>query len=234
MGDATLEEFSQSMAARPLEFTPGTDYRYGYSIDILGRYIEAIEGKSLDQVMRERVFAKLGMNDTDFWVKNPKDEKRIAIVYRKDSSEELTPAMLPKAVLSRPARMMGGQGLISTTRDYAKFCKALLNNGKLNQTRILKEETVQLMFKNHLENIDKTYGLGGRADSSGRYSWGGAAGTGFWIDQNTDTYTVFMIQRWGYEVDTFTVFRNIVSNALSESQESLSDSDSGRNLPPTR
>ena len=35
--DTTLEEFSKSLAKRPLKFEPGTDYQYGYSTDILGR-----------------------------------------------------------------------------------------------------------------------------------------------------------------------------------------------------
>jgi hypothetical protein len=45
---ATLEEFSASAAKKPLKFHPGTQYAYGYSTDILGRYIEAVEGKPLD------------------------------------------------------------------------------------------------------------------------------------------------------------------------------------------
>jgi CubicO group peptidase (beta-lactamase class C family) len=46
----SLKNFSESLAKRPLKFQRGPDYQYGYSIDILGRYIEAIEGKSLDVV----------------------------------------------------------------------------------------------------------------------------------------------------------------------------------------
>ena len=64
------------MAKRPLRLHPGTNYVYGYSIDILGRYIEAIEGKPLDVVMRERVFDRLGMNDSEFWVRKAADRAR--------------------------------------------------------------------------------------------------------------------------------------------------------------
>ena len=82
LGDGvSLEEFSESIAARPLKFQPGSDYQYGYSIDVLGRYIEAIEGKPLDVVMRERVFDKLGMDDTEFWVPEADDRKRVSMVY---------------------------------------------------------------------------------------------------------------------------------------------------------
>jgi CubicO group peptidase (beta-lactamase class C family) len=211
---ASLAEFSQSAAKRPLKFHPGTDYVYGYSIDVLGRYIEAIEGKSLDVVMRERVFDRLGMNDTEFWVRNPDDRDRVAHVYYQPEKGQLKPAMLPEGVMSKPPRMMGGQGLMSTSGDYARFCLMLLNRGELDGKRVLKTETVDLMFENHLRDISKTYGLGGTVDGKGGYSWGGAAGTRFWIDTQNDCYGVFMIQTWGYKTPTFKIFREHVGRAI--------------------
>jgi CubicO group peptidase (beta-lactamase class C family) len=179
---ATLSEFSEALAKRPLHFQPGTKFRYGYSIDILGRYIEAIEGKTLDVVMRERVLDRLAMNDTEFWVRDATDRDRVAKVYYKSRDGELKPAMSRSAALAKPSRMMGGQGLISTTEDYARFCQMLLNKGELAGQRVLKTETVDLMFDNHLKKIGKVYGLGGMVDAKGGYHWGGAAGTKFWID----------------------------------------------------
>lgn len=210
----TLEEFSKSLAKKPLNFQPGTDYQYGYSIDILGRYIEAITGKSLDQVMQERLFNPLKMKDTGFWVPNKKDRSRVAHVYTQPERGTLTTLMRPARVMVKPPRMMGGQGLISTAGDYAKFCQMLLNRGELNGKRVLKKETVELMFQNHLKKIGKAYGLGGMADGKGGYYWGGAAGTKFWIDSNNDSYGVFMIQRWGYRAPTFPVFRGFVDKAM--------------------
>jgi CubicO group peptidase (beta-lactamase class C family) len=216
---ATLSEFSQSLAKRPLHFHPGTDYVYGYSIDILGRYIEAIEDKSLDVVMRERIFDRLGMNNTEFWVRNSADSDRVAQVYRQPKPGDLQPGMSSDEVMIKPSRMMGGQGLISTTGDYARFCQMLLNKGELRDERILKTETVNLMFENHLSKIDKVYGLGGTVDGKGGYSWGGAAGTRFWIDTRNDCYGVFMIQTWGYKAPTFRVFREHVDRAILKERE---------------
>jgi len=218
--DDSLQLFSESAARRPLLFQPGTDYRYGYSIDILGRYIEAIEGRPLDVVMRERIFDPLKMDDTEFWVRNPEDRDRVAVVYKKDDDGSLFPAMSTDLVMVRPVRMMGGQGLMSTTDDYARFCAMLLNEGELDGVRILKPDTVQLMAENHLKDIGKVYGLGGTVDGKGRYSWGGAAGTKFWVDPATDSYGVFMIQRWGYEAPTFDVFREHVVRAMPIEGES--------------
>lgn len=210
----SLEAFSKSLAARPLLFHPGTDYRYGYSIDILGRYIEAIEGKSLDEVMQERIFDKLGMKDTAFWLNNPRELSRVALVYTRGKEGDLVPAMRTVDLLKKPARMMGGQGLLSTADDYLLFCRMLLAGGELNGARVLKRETVDLFFQDHLKDIPQVYGLGGTVDEKGLYAWGGAAGTGFWVNRSTDSCAVFMIQRWQYKVDTYEVFKDLVGKAM--------------------
>ena len=214
-GKDSLSDFSKSMASRPLVFHPGERYAYGYSLDILGCYLEAIEGKTLDVIMRERVFDKLGMSDTEFWVRKEEDRARVALVYRKNKDGELHPAMGTDEVMKRPPRMMGGQGLISTTGDYARFCEMLLRKGELNGKRVLKSETVDLMLKNHLKDIGKVYGLGGMVNGKGRYEWGGAAGTRFWVDCGEGHYAVFMIQNWGRKPGTWEVFKKHAREALA-------------------
>jgi CubicO group peptidase (beta-lactamase class C family) len=204
------------MAKRPLEFEPGTDFRYGYSIDILGRYIEAITGQTLDVVMRDRVLDPLGMDDTEFWARVPDARARAAVVYTKTKEGKLQPVLTQDQMMVKPSRMMGGQGLISTSADYAKFCKMLLNKGEVEGSRVLKTETVELMFENHLKDIDKVYGLGGTVDGKGQYSWGGAAGTKFWIDSERNAYGVFMIQTWGYEAPTYGIFRKLANQIIAE------------------
>jgi CubicO group peptidase (beta-lactamase class C family) len=86
----TLKEFSEALAKQPLKFHPGTGYQYGHSIDILGRYIEAVAGKPVDQVLKERVFDPLGMADTGFWVPAEKAD-RLCQVYRQPRVGELEP-----------------------------------------------------------------------------------------------------------------------------------------------
>jgi CubicO group peptidase (beta-lactamase class C family) len=211
----SLKKFSESLAKKPLQFQPGSDYQYGYSIDILGRYIEAIEGKPLDMVMRERIFDKLGMDDTEFWIRKPEDLDRVALVYGKGRQNTLRALDRSAELLKKPSRMMGGQGLVSTTADYAKFCQMFLNKGKLAEIQILKPSTIELMSQNHLKSIGKVYGLGGIVKGDGFYSWSGAAGTGFWIDPATNSYAVFMIQRSGYKPPTYAVFKKFTAKAVS-------------------
>ena len=103
----------------------------------------------------------------------------------------------------------GGGALVSTAPDYIRFCQMLLNGGELEGVRILKQETVELMRAPH---HDDWFGLGfaivndkGASDtddkepsdtpeSIGSYSWGGAAGTLFWIDPKKELIGLLMTQ----------------------------------------
>ena len=103
----------------------------------------------------------------------------------------------------------GGGALVSTAPDYMRFSQMLLNGGELEGVRILKKETVELMRYPHHEGW---FGLGfsivnGKAskdtddkapkdtpESIGSYSWGGAAGTLFWIDPEKELIGLLMTQ----------------------------------------
>ena len=103
----------------------------------------------------------------------------------------------------------GGGGLVSTAPDYMRFSQVLLNGGELDGVRILKEETVELMRYPH---HDDWFGLGfsvvndkkskgtddkeskDTPESIGSYSWGGAAGTLFWIDPEKELIGLLMTQ----------------------------------------
>ena len=117
----------------------------------------------------------------------------------------------------------GGGGLISTTRDYMRFCEMVRNGGELDGVRLLSPKTIDFMRQDHLpatssevrEGIQPAMPLGQRADgfgfglgfgvitdprhiqvlgSEGEYFWGGAAGTAFWIDPVEEIVVIAMIQ----------------------------------------
>ena len=75
-----LAELVRRLATAPLNDQPGTTFRYGYSIDVLGRLIEVVSGKPLDQVFQERVFGPLGMKDSAFYVPEEK-WSRLGVLY---------------------------------------------------------------------------------------------------------------------------------------------------------
>jgi len=217
----SLEAYSQSLAEKPLKFHPGEGYSYGTSIDILGRYIEAVTGQPLDVVMKERILTPLKMTDTDFWVP-PEKAHRVAQIYSQPKPGVLARGREAAQLTTKPTLFLGGQGLCSTTDDYSRFCQMLLNKGELDGVRLLKAETVELMFQDHLQVNAKRlglaesrqkYGLGGAVDGESGYLWGGANGTQFWIDSRGQFYAIFMVQTQRYKAPTYGDFRRLAGEA---------------------
>ncbi|MEM7147218.1 MAG: serine hydrolase [Verrucomicrobiota bacterium] len=209
---ANLEAHSKALAALPLKFHPGEGFAYGTSIDVLGRYCEAVAGQPLDEIVGEMVLGPLGMEDTAFWVP-PARADRIAQIYTQSEPGRLERGREAALLTTKPTMFLGGQGLCATAADYERFCQMLLNGGELGGVRILSAETVDEIFKNQLEGIGEKYGLGGSVNGEGGYAWGGANGTQFWIDRENDLLGIFMVQTQRYRAPTFQTFREIVKRA---------------------
>jgi CubicO group peptidase (beta-lactamase class C family) len=219
MGGAPLVPFDLAEAVRrlataPLNDQPGTMFRYGYSIDVLGRLVEVLAGKPLDQVFAERIFKPLQMNDTGFFVPEEK-WSRLAVLFapKRGGAGGIEPSTSPaqESFKKKPALLLGGAGLVSTLDDYARFCTMLVNNGELDGARILSRKSVELMHSDFLGSRPRVgtlpdgYGFGltfavnrgpGKTPtvgSEGEFYWGGAAGTSFWIDPKEHMIGVFLI-----------------------------------------
>jgi CubicO group peptidase (beta-lactamase class C family) len=212
LGSFDLAEAVRRLATAPLHEEPGTKWRYGYSIDILGRLVEVCSGKTLDQFFEDRIFRPLGMKDTAFFVPEEK-WNRLAILYapKKGGGIERFVGPPQDRYKTKPAALLGGAGLVSTMDDYTRFVMMLLNDGQLDNVRLLGRKTVELMRSNHLGDLNRGslnegFGFGltfqvnlgpGKAPtvgSEGEYDWGGAAGTSFWIDPKEHMVGVFLIQ----------------------------------------
>jgi CubicO group peptidase (beta-lactamase class C family) len=209
-----LAEAMKRLATAPLNDEPGTKFRYGYSIDLLGRLVEVWSGKTLDQFFEERIFKPLGMKDTAFYV--PEDKwPRLATLYspKREGGIQKSMAGAQESFKKKPALFLGGAGLCSTLDDYARFYQMLLNGGELDGVRLLGRKTVELMRSDHLGGLPHVgttlpewagFGLTfavnpgpGRSPevgSEGAYWWGGAAGTSFWIDPKERLFGIFLIQ----------------------------------------
>jgi CubicO group peptidase (beta-lactamase class C family) len=155
------------LATAPLNDQPGTKFRYGYSIDVLGRLVEVVSGKKLDQFFEERIFRPLGMTDTAFFVPEEK-WNRLAVLYAPKQGGGIQRSMSPaqESFKKKPALLLGGAGLTSTLDDYARFCMMLLNDGELDNVRILSRKSVELMRSDHLGDLPRA-GLLGDGDGFG-------------------------------------------------------------------
>jgi CubicO group peptidase (beta-lactamase class C family) len=209
---ATLKEFSEAVAKEPLLFQPGTSYNYGMGLDILGRYIEAIAKKPLDVVLKEKLSGPLKMPDTDFFVPASK-VSRLCQIYGQPGPGVLVPGTDRANVTTKPTLCLGGHGLFGSIGDYERLCLMILSRGELDGVRVLKPETVDLIFENHLKHPTMKYGLGGIVNGAGSYGWGGADGTQFVVDRSKRTFTLFMVQTQHYKAPTYPAFLALANEA---------------------
>ncbi len=203
---------AMAQARLPLAFQPGCGFRYSFSIDLLGYVVQKASGQPFEDFLQCRVFDPLGMVDTGFWVP-PEKASRLAVIYGPAEGGGLK-AFQPEigGPITRPTRdPSGGGGLVSTAGDYFRFGQMLLNGGELEGARLLGRKTVEWMLQNHLaEGIHPMddpadgFGLGGsvllhpglshRPGSIGKFGWGGAANTQWWIDPAEELNCVLMLQ----------------------------------------
>src|SRR5690606_570091 len=62
------DDFIAALADIPLEFSPGGNWNYSVSTDVLGVVAERLTGMDLESLFRARIFDQLGMPDTFFTV----------------------------------------------------------------------------------------------------------------------------------------------------------------------
>jgi len=211
----------KTLASLPLNFQPGTQYRYGLSIDVAGYLVEVLSGMSLDNYFKTRIFNPLKMDDTGFYVPKEKHD-RFSDVFHFNQDGKLTGAnaFYKKAFKSPGTLFSGGGGLVSTIDDYARFCLMLLNGGELNGKRVLSEKAVQMIMSNQFpENVKywngNSYGLGGAFDiKSGEYSWSGMASTNFWIDSENKMIILAYAQLIPSNHSYAYVFKDLIYSAL--------------------
>ncbi|PYQ37529.1 MAG: hypothetical protein DMG99_20910 [Acidobacteria bacterium] len=65
--DGTIGDSVKNLAALPLLFNPGDRFEYSLGVDVLGRLVEVVSGKPLDEFFRTRILEPLGMKDTYFY-----------------------------------------------------------------------------------------------------------------------------------------------------------------------
>jgi CubicO group peptidase (beta-lactamase class C family) len=222
-GNLTLDEFVAALGKLPLEFSPGAEWNYSVSTDVLGAVVERISGIPLDTFLTTRILAPLGMHDTFFQV--PEDKiHRLADCWALDeaSGKRVMYDRGEASAWSRfPKLVSGGGGLVSSALDYHRFCSFYLNGGVLDGVRLVSPKTIELMTMNHLPggsdlatmsralfseatNAGTGFGLGFAITtdvartlvpgSAGEYYWGGMFSTAFFIDPVERIHMVFMTQ----------------------------------------
>jgi CubicO group peptidase (beta-lactamase class C family) len=223
--DPTTREFKprpgEVYPVGPLVFDPGERWLYSTSTDWVGRLVERVSGKPLEDYFQEHIFIPLSMKDTSYFVPKDKEARLVTVNRRLADGSMVKDSVQPPTQGFTP---IGGGGLTSTASDYLRFTRALLNGGELDGARILSTGTVALMGQNHIGVIgvpalktalpqrsddfsfiadgrDKwglaylitTSAVPGRR-SAGSLSWGGINNTYYWLDPSRGITGTIMMQ----------------------------------------
>jgi CubicO group peptidase (beta-lactamase class C family) len=109
----------------------------------------------------------------------------------------------------------GGEGLVSTMRDFSKFCEMLVNDGVYGNGRILSSESIDIMTAKYTNaypdpnepgvfpdlagyyvgftfSVLENQEVDGTGAGLGSYGWSGYHNTHFWIDPENKIYGLFM------------------------------------------
>ncbi|WFS16166.1 serine hydrolase [Rhodococcus aetherivorans] len=139
-GQPSVITASKAALRTPLLFDPGERWMYGSNIDWCGLVVEAVRGRRLGEVMRERIFEPLGMADTAFTLTADMRD-RLAVVHQRGEDGTVVP--MPEMVLPQdPEVHMGGHGLYTTVPDYLRFLRMWLRDGDAPGGRVLAAGTV--------------------------------------------------------------------------------------------
>jgi len=229
----SLTEEIRKLGQVPLRYQPGEEWVYGLGHDVQAYLVEVFSGMEFGEYLQEVLFDPLGMQDTMFGVPSSRAED-FARVYRPNRDGGLQPEA-EDGYARYTDHHFATLSLSSSTGDYLKFARMLLNGGELNGVRILGRKTVELMAQNHLpENIPSInngngpaatgYGLGvsvtldaakgGNMESEGSFGWGGAATTTFRVDPVEDMTYVIMGQTFPSDGDLLSKVQTLIYQAL--------------------
>ena len=206
----TLATWVPRMAARPLDFQPGTRWAYspGSGLKVVGRIIEIASGMSLHEFIQSRILDPLNMKDT-YW--DVPEDQLYRMPYKLHNKAKGNGRVIGENL---SAYVSNAGGLFSTTRDYLHFQQMLVNGGALFGHQILKPETVAMMTTNQVGALFSQTAKGGPGQGfgyttaitldqeksrngqiAGTFSWGGAAGTISWTTPSEKLTVVYMVQK---------------------------------------
>lgn len=206
-------DWNDTMYARILQSELGPRGKYIYSDNdfiFLGKIVEAITGKTLDQYTRETFYDPLGLAATGF---TPR--KRFPASYTAPTEEEtiFRKQLIQGDVHDPGAAMFGGvaghAGLFSNAYELAVLSQLLLNKGTLNGIQYFKPATVNLFTAYNTKNSRRGLGFDkpekDNADRKEPYpasmvtpeTFGhtGFTGTCVWIDPKHNLTYIFLSNR---------------------------------------
>ena len=228
------DEYLARMGKPPLAHQPGERWLYHTGYDVLSVLLARVAGKTLGEMLAERLFVPLGMADTGFHV--PPDRiARLATAYgrKPDGSLEVQDMAAGGDYAAPP---VFPSELVSTADDYLAFARMLLAKGRGPTGRLLSRASVSLMMTDQITPEQKAvspffgdfwlnngWGLGGGvvtrrhdiAANPGAYGWAGGFGTAFVTDPAEGLTAILLTQRLMQSADDDALGRKLFTLAYA-------------------
>ncbi len=144
------DEWMRRLGTLPLMAQPGATWMYNTGSYILGVLIARVARKPLAQVLQERIFGPLGMQDTGFMVAAGKRERFVSAYRLEAGHAQLYDAAADSSWTRPPVFPDGAAGLVSTADDFFAFSHFLLSQGRRGGRQLLSHESVADMTRDHL------------------------------------------------------------------------------------
>lgn len=227
-----LKDNIKKLARVPLVNHPGEKFEYSMSYDILGRVIEIVSNKSLNDFFNDTFFIPLEMSNTFFYIPPNKVNLLTPVLTNKNgywanySSENFD---INYPIKGAKSYYSGGAGLSGTISDYSNFLTMIVNKGIYKNKRILNEETIKLMEKTSSRNISVkekklSHGIASgisvkrnrnkkiKSDEISIMFWSGMFGCSYFV--NLEDKTIGLVFKQVYDlkniVDYEEVFQDII------------------------
>lgn len=212
-----IDDIWIKMAETNLAYEPGTKVEYSdLTYRLLGKIIERISGKRINEFARENIWKPLGMTSTMY---APPSElhSRVAATGPTEHRKNIVHGVVQDDQDFTLGGIVGCDGLFSTAKDTAVFCQMMLNGGTYDGQRIISTELAAAMVKNQTPFVNvaetdvsnganlfatpKGYGWelatprfsnGGTRLTPGSYGKAGGTGTFMWIDPTRQLFAVFL------------------------------------------
>ncbi len=172
--EPSLTETVKSLNNTTLVYAPGSKTQYSNAgIAVVGRVLEKVSGQPFAQLLKANLLNPLGMTHSAFAPEKALIEK-LPKAYMWNYQGNRTPA--PTFELG----MVPAGSMYASMNDLARFMVALIKKGQGINGRILKEKTLDQMWKpqaNAKSARNRSYGIGfslGKLDDEFSVSHGGA------------------------------------------------------------
>lgn len=128
----TIQDFFPLFINDALSFAPGTKWSYSNAgFMVLGAIIEKVAGQGYFAYVKENVFRRAGMNDSDFYEAD-RITPNLATGYTKQNRYLRDAAEWTNTLFLSPVKGGAAGGAYSTAEDLLRFSAALRQNKLLN------------------------------------------------------------------------------------------------------